>query len=243
MANDTLLRLKTLQETDDAIKVCKDTFIDLSMRREQSAAKMAQLREHLASFTENLESRKKRQRELEGESASLADKLATSRKKLDNVKSAAEYNALTHEVEFLTGRLKAVDDTLLEYMELLEEAEKDRAAMAGEVERLAGLCQKEAEGIAATLAENDAKQAGLEAKRRGVAEALPEATLKRYEAIRKDRKGLAVTPASGGKCLACRMAFPPQLFNDLQKNEAVIACPNCGRLMYWREHPDFLPEA
>ena len=32
----------------------------------------------------------------------------------------------------------------------------------------------------------------------------------------------------------CHMHVPPQLFNLIQRNEQVILCPNCQRMLYWR---------
>jgi predicted nucleic acid-binding Zn-ribbon protein len=50
---------------------------------------------------------------------------------------------------------------------------------------------------------------------------------------------VAVTAAAEGLCLACRLSFPPQFYIELQRNEKISVCPNCGRLIYWRDHPDF----
>lgn len=243
MENATLVRLKALQEADDGLRECKDTYVDLSMRRQQGLAKMGQLRAHLKEFGDNLEAKKKAQRELEAESATLADKLAKNKRKMENVKSASEYTALTREAEFLEGRLKSVDDTQLEYMEQLEAAGKELADLTAETERLGALCDQETAEIDGLLKANGEREAHLSAERQTLAAALPQPSLRQYETIAKDRKGRAVTPASGGMCLACRMGFPPQLFNELQRNEKIIACPNCGRIMYWREHPDFKTEA
>ena len=48
------------------------------------------------------------------------------------------------------------------------------------------------------------------------------------------RGGLAVVEIREGICQGCRMRVPPQLFNEIQRNEQVILCPSCQRMLYWR---------
>jgi hypothetical protein len=48
------------------------------------------------------------------------------------------------------------------------------------------------------------------------------------------RGGLAVVEIRGGTCQGCHMNIPPQLFNLIQRNEQVIPCPNCQRILHWR---------
>ena len=45
------------------------------------------------------------------------------------------------------------------------------------------------------------------------------------------RGGLAVVEIRGGTCQGCRMHVPPQLFNQIQRNEQVILCPSCQRML------------
>ena len=57
---------------------------------------------------------------------------------------------------------------------------------------------------------------------------------RRYEMIFSRRGGLAVVEIRGGTCLGCHMNVPPQLFNQIQRMEQVILCPNCQRMLFWR---------
>ena len=31
------------------------------------------------------------------------------------------------------------------------------------------------------------------------------------------------------------MNIPPQLYNELQRSEQILCCPNCNRILYWEE--------
>ena len=56
--------------------------------------------------------------------------------------------------------------------------------------------------------------------------------LNQYERIRGARAGLGITAAVGGRCRACNMMVPPQLFNELQRGSALHSCPSCNRILY-----------
>jgi predicted nucleic acid-binding Zn-ribbon protein len=56
--------------------------------------------------------------------------------------------------------------------------------------------------------------------------------LRRYGTIRM-RRGLAVVAVSNGTCLGCHMNIPPQLYNQLQRADAILTCPQCHRIIYW----------
>jgi len=37
----------------------------------------------------------------------------------------------------------------------------------------------------------------------------------------------------------CNMKIPPQLFNEVQRSEAIIVCPSCNRILYWEDKIDY----
>src|SRR2546425_928538 len=57
---------------------------------------------------------------------------------------------------------------------------------------------------------------------------------RKYEMIFSRRGGVAVVEVRGGICQGCRMRVPPQLYNEIQRNEQVILCPSCQRMLFWR---------
>ena len=56
---------------------------------------------------------------------------------------------------------------------------------------------------------------------------------RRYEMILSRRGGLAVVPVRDGTCQGCRMRVPPQLYNQIQRNDQIILCPSCQRMLHW----------
>ena len=72
-------------------------------------------------------------------------------------------------------------------------------------------------------------------KRESLQEAVPSDLLGRYDRIKQRNQGIGVTPVWKGVCGGCHMNIPPQLYNELQRSEALLICPNCNRIMYFHD--------
>jgi len=201
---------------------------DLQARVEQQAAELEQLK------TEERESAVAR-RELERTLAEGEVQIRNKRMRLSLIKNERELQALGHEVEMLKESNQRVEAELLARMdggdqqtvrvkEISEGLERDRAelkdarkAIAGEIEEL---------------------RARIEARRRdreSLAGQIDANMRQRYETIFDRRGGFAVVPVKAGTCQGCRMRIPPQLFNLIQRYEAIHFCPNCQRILYYEE--------
>jgi len=76
--------------------------------------------------------------------------------------------------------------------------------------------------MAAEVKERDERQKGL-----------PPDILGKYQMLLEKRQGLAVASVSNGVCHACNMNLRPQLYIELQKQQTLILCPNCSRILFW----------
>jgi len=57
--------------------------------------------------------------------------------------------------------------------------------------------------------------------------------VKLYDILKEKRQGLGVVGAKDETCQGCFVNIPPQMFIEVQKNNALIRCPNCNRILYW----------
>ena len=49
----------------------------------------------------------------------------------------------------------------------------------------------------------------------------------------KRRNGVAMAEARDGICTICHVRLRPQVFNTVLRNEAVIQCDHCQRILYF----------
>ena len=63
---------------------------------------------------------------------------------------------------------------------------------------------------------------------------MDDALLKRYARIRESKGGLAVTTVNSGACGGCFRRIPPHEMQNLKKDDYIITCEGCGRILIWK---------
>lgn len=231
--------LKRLQELDDQISGDKKALAEGETCLAEAAARLKTFEDRLKALKDDRERMSSRHRELEALMADLSLKKSANEKRQLAVKNDNEYTALLKEAEYLNSNINQAEDEALELLDRLERREI-------EINDQSSLLREEATLFAAFAAETEkamstgrSRLADLQRQRQELFASLPSLQGRQYEDLHQKKGGRAVSPAADGMCLTCRLSFPPQVFNELQRNEKIIVCPNCGRIIYWREHPDF----
>jgi predicted nucleic acid-binding Zn-ribbon protein len=119
----------------------------------------------------------------------------------------------------------------------MEQGEAAAAKLQGletELARLTGERDAEANELREKIERLSGEMERERAARTELMQAVDGELRRKYEMIFSRRGGLAVVEVRGGICLGCRMRVPPQLFNEIQRNEHVILCPSCQRMLFWR---------
>jgi predicted nucleic acid-binding Zn-ribbon protein len=62
--------------------------------------------------------------------------------------------------------------------------------------------------------------------------------LPRYERVRKFRGGIGISAARDYVCEVCQVRIRPQVFQEIRKNDQIIACDACQRILYDPENLD-----
>jgi predicted nucleic acid-binding Zn-ribbon protein len=59
--------------------------------------------------------------------------------------------------------------------------------------------------------------------------------LKEYELLRKEKGGKAIMEVDGSVCPGCYLDLPSDVIYQLKKNRKIIICPNCSRILIWKD--------
>lgn len=239
---ETLKQLIRLQSVDSAIR-------ELTERREEGPRKIQQLEEHLQELGQELEQAKahaeslaQKRRETERQVEEVRDSIGKSQSKLSLVKSNREYRASLKEIDDLKRSMKAKEDEILKIMEEQEEAEKSIKTLEESWERESAEVAKTKAEIEKVYKEAEAELESYDHKKQELIQDIDVRTLDQYDFIRKNRGGIALAGVTKGICTGCNMNLPPQRFNELMKNDQLMTCPNCHRIIYWLDHEDFKEE-
>lgn len=233
---ETLQLLIELQEIERKIKILAEE----KARAPKEIAALQEKKKKAETRLEDkkmiLESAKKLRRDLEREVEDLEGRKAKSKQKLLEVKSNKEYQATLKEIDDIGELVRGREDQIIEQMESAD----DLDSQIREHKLLVAEAIKNLEEQGAQL-EKEAKKAdslmmSLEEQKEQLKPKIPSDLLEKYQFLRDKRAGVALAPVKRGTCGVCHMNLPPQTFIDLQKNETMMNCPNCLRIIYWTGH-------
>ena len=227
---EKLIRLQRLETTaEDA----RRRIADHPERAQTLDARLQSATDALASRKARLASVLEKRRADEKEVSSVQLRLAKYKDQLLEVKTNREYTAMLHEIDAAQNDIKAREDRILESMmesdELTAEVktcEADLKTVQREVTSERAVLEKEIVELQAELDTTASARAALTAQ-------IDRAALAIFESTAKGRKGVAVSEARGGLCTICHVRLRPQVFNEVRKNESIIQCDSCRRILYF----------
>lgn len=225
--------LKELQAIDLEVKKIDDEIISGAKEIEKRRLDIEKLKEKIAALHEKQENMGTRKRELEAGVEDEVAKMKDRQSKLMNVQTNREYQSLLKEIEDSKKSNREREDELVSLMERSENIQK-------ELEELNNVCGAQEKLLAEEEARINTDNQNLASKKDQIGKQREEKAkkvsvggLKKYEMLREKRNGLAVVGVTAGVCRGCNMNIPPQLFNNLLKNDELLTCPTCHRMMFY----------
>jgi predicted nucleic acid-binding Zn-ribbon protein len=237
---ERLIHLQTLDNTADAKRrLVADMPVRLSALEELIAQRAAAVGQARQKLTDNQTER----RAVEKELAVVQGRLSKFRDQLMDVKTNKEYQAMQKEIAVAEREVKTFEDRILELMldadDLGAEVRQAEQAMAEEQKRV----DAERASLERERGTLEAEMAAAVAERQQVAAHTDPEALALFEFIARGRRGLAVVEAREGHCSVCHVRLRPQVFNDIRRNESLIQCESCQRILYFAANSSAQPEA
>ena len=232
---EKLSLLIQLQEIDGTIrsrreekKKLPELLAALERKSEEHKAELGRVRELLETAQKD---KRDRDRDLE-EGTGKVEKLKA---RTPDIKTNKEYTALLKEIETAEQENKAIEDDILKLMERIDAAAGEiRTAESRSVQETAAI-EAERKQIEESMARLDGALAADEQVRADIAARVDTALLSQYQQRYTSLNGKVVVEARGESCSGCFMSIPPQIFVNVKKNTEIITCPNCHRILYFKE--------
>jgi uncharacterized protein len=230
--NADLENLKALQRAENELRGAESQLGEVPGLQADLEAQLAEDRGRLEAAREALDACQKARKRHEGELQDLESRRSKYKGQLMEVKTNKEYTAVLHEIEGVEREIREREDVILEEM---ERAESLAAEVKREEQALKAAQQRHDEEVRQLRQRAEAlegERGRLEVNRDEVAARLPDEILELFQRVAR-RRGVAVAEARDGACQVCHVVLRPQMYVDLKRNDAVMQCPSCNRILYF----------
>ena len=230
---ETIEKLLLLQDRDRRIHRVQQELAQIGPERDtyqtKATATQAQL-ETARTRIKQIESDRKRLEVDVGVKKQQIEKYANQQLQ---TRKNEEYRALSHEIDTCKAEITKIEDEEIVLMEQAETVQKEAVRLLRETDET----KKLAEGQIAQLnqrEENLKKELGeLQRGRAELAAAVDQTVCQRYERLFKSKGENVVVGVQHGVCGGCHMKLPAQILVTCQGQKEIVACSNCGRILYY----------
>lgn len=200
---------------------------------EESYQKLSQELEQIVEKTTFLQEQEKRlNQEINGDTL----KIKKSKNKLMMVNNTKEYHAMMREMDNLEKVNRSREEERITLVEELSRQQEHQAELTVQAQVLHVDLDAKQANLQARVDDTQKRLTKLDQERRSAGKNVPAPVLGRYEFIRSRLAAPVIVPVVGGICDGCHISIPPQSYNELQKGQQILSCPNCQRLIFWSEH-------
>jgi uncharacterized protein len=236
---EQLQLLEQLQEIDSQVDRWESDLTRLPLEVQDLARNLVVSRREIAESRERLTALEKDLKKREQDLASEQEKIKRSERRLLGIKNQKEYNALSREVKLgkkVVGELEEAILGLMTETEGIRRSLERREREYEETEKT--MLEKKHEAETSTTTAKGAL-VSLTSEKEKITEAIDREFLKKYQTVKRVR-GNALAEMHNGSCTGCHMTIPAQLAIRVLKQEEMIICPNCNRILYVK--PENIPE-
>ena len=230
---DQLQLLAELQQLDIRLQELSDERDQLPAQLKPYELTCERAHEAFAEAKDEIEQAERQRRTLERELDADQERLVKTQNRLHGIKTNKEYSAVLAEIETGKQRISSIEDQVLE---LMEAAEHNRQASQTR-ERDVQIASRELEAQGKKVAESQqALTQQLEAQgaeRQELASRLDPALHQAYERATARAGRTAAVPLTDGACGGCFLTVRPQLVSEVRRQEEVVTCPHCQRILLW----------
>ncbi len=166
----------------------------------------------------------------------LEAKIARSKRRMNDVKTNKEYQAIMREIDEYKKEISAKEDKALELMAEIEKLAGEVAEKEKEVEKQRLVAAESKRRLQEENALLKERLDRLEEAQTKVRQKMDQNVQKKTEFLLKRQAGIAVAAVENGVCSECHLNIPPQKFIELQRDESLMQCPHCHRFVYYPGH-------
>ena len=230
-----LIRLQTIDLDIQELRTKIDQFSGISKALDD---KLRDAQANLTAAQEKSKSSHATRKKLESEVGVLEGKISKYREQMLAVKTNEEYKALQKEIEHTQTAIGKVEDGILAIMMDAESSQQEVRTAEARLKEDQQRVNQERRELEAGHQNDVSAMESCEKERKDIENQISGELLPRYERVRKFRGGVGISAARDYVCELCQVRIRPQVFQEIRKNDQIIACDACQRILYDPENLD-----
>jgi predicted nucleic acid-binding Zn-ribbon protein len=233
-----LQRLIQLQNLETTIEESRRRIAAHPQRVQDADARLSHAKDVVEEAKQRLKTSQDARRDQEKEAATYQSRLSKFKDQLSAVKTNREYQAMQHEIETAQKDLGVVEEKVLERMMESDAVAADIKKAEQELSVQQKQVDAEKKALAEELAAVEAALAQATEQRAAVINGMEPRLVALFDQVARARKGVAICAATrDGLCSACHVRLRPQVFQEVRRNDTIIQCFSCNRILYYVPPP------
>lgn len=224
--------LALLQTIDREIKEQtgrkQDLLSEIGIKEREIRAKKSEIDALVAGFSEKEKLRLEKDRVFQDEGKKAMEK----RMRMNRIKNVKELQALQREIDQARQNNGELEEELIRIMQELDVIKAQIQAKEAEISTMQEQWQNQQKELDEQIHRIDTAVSQAIVRRQDIATQVTGDLISRYDLIFSRRGGTAVVEVAAGICQGCFMNVPPQLWNEIIRNEKLHLCPSCQRILF-----------
>ena len=228
----SMQHLIELQEIDNQLQDLNSLLGDLPKR-------VNEMNQEEDVLSTNLEKNKIHLKEIRVEFHKSEVKVEEIDNKIDKIKDQLflvtnnkQYDALSHEIDYLKEEKSRIESEILIFLGEKDELKNNIENEEIQLKSLADELVNRKKKLETVLSKSADEKSVLEQKRQEKVQQIDSNTIALYNQVSGARDGLAVIHLSGNSCGGCGAAITMQTISEIRSNNTIYRCDICSRFVY-----------
>jgi uncharacterized protein len=227
---DTLIQIQELEKQACFVSA---KLKDVPKKIEALDLNLETSKESAHAMESELKDLKKKYRNMEEEIRFSQSQETKKQEKLRSVKTNKEYQSSLKEIEDLKKKMSAMEDDMLLVLEQIDYLESLVSEKMEETESLYQKTDKDKKAIKTEAEESQKKLANIKENIEEAVKKVDPTLFARYNWVQQKVGRLAIVSVVNSVCQGCHLNIPPQMYNELHRDDTIKFCPHCQRMIYW----------
>ena len=228
-------KLLVIQDRDRKVLHHRAQLKRIRPEREALSSQLSMTQKTLEAAKKNANQIESNRKELELETQSKQALIQKYSNQQFQTKKNEEYQALTNEINTCKKAISDLEDRQLELMEQFDQAQASIQTAKAEAENAKKLADEKNKELEQREKNLQRELGDLIQERKTLVEKMDPDILSRYERLLKNKGENSIVGVDRGICDGCHVKLPIQIIIICKAQKEIVACPYCGRIVYFAD--------